>query len=187
MTAQVFKGWNVWAVLRKNDLSLDPLMVGVSDDRRLRIWVESAADAAPGVAVADPANPFALRGGQVEMLQSAEGLEPAAEAASEMPGQIPLLFGDEPSTRLFVRFFNRGKESVTPWPHDSDFFLDTIYQPDPANALTNSDAPGSLAGAAGDAADKVGGALKVIAIVAGVGLGALLIAQIVQSTRKAAA
>lgn len=187
MSAQVFKGWNVWAVLRKDDLSFDPLMVGVNADRRLRIWVESAADQAPGVNVSDPANPFALKGGQVEILQSPEGLEPVNEAAQEMPGQVPLMFGDAPSSRLIVRFFNRGVEAVTPWPHDSDFFLDTIYEPSAESPLTSAPPPGSLAGTAGELADKVGGTLKVIAIVAGVGIGALLLAQILQSTRKAAA
>jgi len=187
MSAQVFKGWNVWAVLRKNDLSFNPLMVGVNADRRLRMWVEAAADQAPGVNVSDPANPFGLKGGQVELLQAPEGLEPFAEVSSEMPGQVPLLFGDAPSSRVFVRFYNRGAEAVTPWPHDEDFFLDTIYQPSAENPLTSAPAPGSLAGSAGEAADKVGGALKVIAIVAGVGIGALLLAQVLQSTRKAAA
>lgn len=187
MTATVFKGWNVWAVLRKNSLSFSPLMVGVSDDRRLRIWVEAAADAAPGVAVSDPANPFNLKGGQVEILQSPEGLEAFNEASSELPGQVPLLFGDAPSTRMFVRFYNRGVEAVTPWPHDDDFFLDTTYTPDPNNPLTNGPAPGTLAGTVTDVSDKVGSTLKVVAIVAGVGLGALLLVQILQSTRKATA
>lgn len=187
MSAKVFKGWNVWAVLRKNDLSFNPLMVGVSPDRQLRIWVEAAADKAPGAAVADPANPFNLRGGQVEILQSPEGLEPEAEASSELPGQVPLLFGNAPSSRLVVRFYNRGSEGVTPWPHDDDFFLDTIYTPSADNPLTNGPAPGSLAGTATQVADQVGSTLKVVAIVAGVGIGALLLAQILQSTRKAAA
>src|SRR6185369_12842997 len=157
MSAQVFKGWNVWAVLRKDDLSVNPLMLGVSADRRLRIWVEASADAAPGVNVSDPAIPFALKGGQVEILQAPEGLEPVNEASSEMPGQVPLLFGDAPSSRVFVRFYNRGVEGVTPWPHDSDFFLDTIYQPSSENPLTSAPPPGSLAGTAADLGDKVGG------------------------------
>lgn len=179
--AQVFKGWNVWAVLAKDELGFDPLMVGVSPERRLRIWAEAAADAAPGVAVADPANPFALRGGQVEVIQSPEGLE----ADRELPGGSLLL--DGPSSKVFLRFFNRGAEAITPWPRDANFALDTVYVPDSDNPITNAEAPGSLAGSAGAAADKIGGALKVIAIVAGVGIGALLIAEILKSSRKAAA
>jgi hypothetical protein len=181
----VFKGWNVWAVLARNDLSFNPLMVGLSPERRLRIWVEDSADAAPGAAVADPMNPAALKGGQVEIIQSAEGLEPDVERAEQLPGSI--LNFDPDHSRVFVRFYNRGADAVTPWPRDDDFFLDTAYTPDADSPITGGEAPGSLAGTAGEVADKVGGALKVVAIVAGIGLGVVLITSLLNSSRKVAA
>lgn len=179
--AQVFKGWNVWAVLAKDSLDFDPLMLGVSPERRLRIWVEEQADKAPGVAVADPANPFALKGGQVEMMQSAEGLE----SDREMPGGSLLL--DGPSTRVFVRFFNRGEAAVTPWPRDANFLLDTVYTPDAENPLTNASPPASLGGAASGAADKINSMLTAVAIVGGVAIGAYVLVQILNARKAAAA
>lgn len=181
--AQLFKGWNVWAVLAQNDLSFDPLMAGLSPERRLRIWVEEQADQAPGAAVADPLNPLGLRGGQVEIIQSAEGLEPEAERAQEFPGSA-INIGPNHS-RVFVRFFNRGEAAVTPWPHDADFYVDTIYAPAADNPITSAPQPGSLAGAASSAADTAGGVLKVVAIGAGVVLGVVLLTSL--WTRKVAA
>lgn len=185
--AQIFKGWNVWALLAQNDLRFDPLMAGLSPERRLRIWVEEQAGKAPGVAVADPMNPLSLRGGQVEALQSAEGLEPETERAETMPGSLLAQNFGADHSRVFVRFFNRGEPAVTPWPHDDDFFLDTVYTPAADNPITSAPAPGSLAGAASSAADTVGSALKVVAIGAGIVLGVVLITQLVGTSRKAAA
>ncbi len=178
--AQVFKGWNVWQVLAKDSLDFNPLMIGVSPERQLRIWVEEQADKAPGVAVADPANPFALKGGQVEVMQSAAGLEPERE----LPGGSLLL--DAPSTPLFVRFFNRGEEAVTPWPHDSNFVLHTVYVPNATNPLTNAAPPSSLGGSATAAEDKINSMLKAVAVVGAVAIGAYVLVQVLNA-RKAAA
>lgn len=182
----VFPGWNVWAVLQANDLSFNPLMIGVDPERRLRIWVEEHADAAPGVAVADPLNLANLKGGQVEPIQSAEGLEPEFDVAADKPGFVSLHFTPQFS-RQFVRFWNRGAQAATPWPHDADFLLDTVYTPDPSNPITNAPQPGSLAGGANAALEQVGGVLKVVAIVAGVGLVVLVGVSLLNASRKAAA
>lgn len=162
--APVFKGWNVWAVLAQQELSFSPMMVGVDDDRRLRIWVEEQASA-PGVAIADDWNPGALKGSQVEIIQSAEGLDAAAERAQEFPASL-LNWGPN-YRRVFVRFYNRGESAVTTWPHDEDFYLDTAYQPEADNAITGGPPPSSLAGAASAAVEGVGSTLKVVAIVGG--------------------
>jgi hypothetical protein len=75
----VFPGWNVWTVWQVDDLGdLNPLNFGISKERRLRIWVEEQAQETPGAAVADPANPAALKGAQVEIIASTDGLERAA-------------------------------------------------------------------------------------------------------------
>jgi hypothetical protein len=178
----VFKGWNVWGVRQKDDLDFEAIMIGVSRDRRLRIWAEDAADSAPGAAVADSANPFALKGSQVEILNSGGSLA-SAETQGESLAGVSL---DGPSTVRFVRFFNRGSEAVTPWPHDSNYLLETVYQPTTDNPITNAPGPSSLAGSVSQATGEVSSAVKILAIGGGVVLAVVLITSLVKSSRKAA-
>jgi hypothetical protein len=162
--ATIHKGWNVWGLLAARDLSFSPLWIGVSPERRLRAWVEDHADAAPGANVADQWNPARLKGEAVEILQAPEGLEAETERTEISPPVAP----PADNVRVFVRFFNRGVEASTPWPHDEDFALDTIYAPSKENPITSAPEPPTLEGAAGAALDTAGSALKVVGVIAGV-------------------
>ena len=63
----IFAGWNVWDIWQADDPSFSVMTLGESLERQLRVWVENAVkDGAPGAAVADPLNPAALRGAQVQ-------------------------------------------------------------------------------------------------------------------------
>lgn len=181
--APIFKGYNLWGVYAKDSLDFDPTMIGTSADRRLQIFVEEAANAAPGVAVADPVNPIALKGGQAEILPSAAGLTAALSRVS-VPG--PLLMLDGPATLRFVRFYNRGEEGVTAWPHNADFMLESVYQPDPENPVTSGAPPPSLAGAVDELAKGAGAVVKVVGglIVFG---GLIYLVSRLADSRKAAA
>lgn len=167
--APVFPGWNVWTVWQVDDLGdLNPMNLGLSDERRLRMWVEAEADAAPGAAVSDPINPLALKGAQVEIIPTTQGLERAASRA-------PALMLSAPSHPFIVRFYNRGTSGVTPWPHDDEYLVDDVWQPSAVSPITNGPRPTSLGGAATDAGNAVagvaGGVIEVAAVVAvGVGL-----------------
>jgi hypothetical protein len=169
----VFPGWNVWTVWQVDDLGdLNPANFGLSKERRLRIWVEAAAQAAPGAAVADPVNPLALKGAQVELIPTTEGLELAA-------GRDPSLMLSAAAHPFNVRFFNRGAFGVTPWPHDDEYLLDDVWRPSTSNPITNGPRPDSLGGGATDAANAVKNAAGdiagvVVVAVAGVGLILLL-------------
>ena len=190
--AQIFKGWNVWDVWQSQDpiqgIGGSILNAGLSLDRQLKIWIEdNIKDNAPGVAVADPANPMALKGDQIQIVPAAGGLA-VLQTRADVPGLAGALqLGEMGSQGLkrTVRFFNRGIEAAIAWPHDENYLLDTVYQPDPANAITSGPAPSSLAGAAGEALDTAGSVLKVVAIGAGVALGVVLIAALVNASRKA--
>ncbi len=188
--AQLFKGWNVWDVWQSQDptegLGGLILNAGVSLPRQLRIWVEDwLRDHAPSAAVADTANPFALKGSQVEIVSSPAGLELLQTRADvpELAGALQLGKEGSQGKKFTVAFFNRGDETAVDWPHDENYLLDAVYQPSATNPLTNRAAPSSLAGAASTGE----GVIKTVAIVAGVGIGALLLVQILQSTRKSAA
>lgn len=192
--AQLFPGWNVWEVWQSQDPIVGIgdviLNAGVSLERQLRIWIEDwIKDHAPSAAVADPANPFALKGAQIEIIPSAGGLE-VLQTRADVPGLAGALqLGKEGSQAIkrTVRFFNRGAETAVAWPHDANYLLEQVYAPSGTNPITNGAPPSSAAGTATEVADKVGSTLKVVAIVAGVGIGALLLAQILQTTRKSAA
>lgn len=181
--AIVFPGWNVWSIwqAREPDHSLTDalLYAGVPLDRQLRIWVEDKLEATPGVAVRDTLNIGDLRGDRVQILPNAGTLKPALTRANipELAGSVHLGKPDARGTLerpTVVRFYNRGQEAVLPWPHDKNYLLDTIYQPSESNALTNAPEPGSIAAGAGTALKS---AAKIVAIVAGVGVGVgLLIA-----------
>lgn len=191
--AQVLPGWNVWDVWQSQDpiegLGGAVLNAGVSLERQLRIWVEDwLRNHAPDAAVADTANPFALKGSQVEIVPNAGGLE-TLQNRGDVPGLAGALqLGNVGSQALkrTVRFFNRGPETAAAWPHDDNYLLESVFAPSASNPLTNGGAPGSLAGAASGAADTIGSTLKVVAIVAGVGIGAWLLVEILKSKRQAA-
>lgn len=164
----VLKGWNVWRVWQVDDLGdLNPMNFGLSDERRLRIWVEEQANAAPGAAVADPANPLALKGGQVEIIPSADGL---AELATLNPSSGHVLELPSAAHPFFVRFYNRGAEGVTPWPIGDEQLVEAVYEPSAASPITNGAPPSSLGGAATGAAETVkeigSGALTAVVVVA---------------------
>jgi hypothetical protein len=172
--APIFHGWNVWDVFAKNDLDTEIGGIGVSPDRRLRIWVDqSIRDGAPAAEVADPANPLTLVGGTIELIENAGGLQAALRKES-VPGPAILL--DGPATVHTVRFFNRGPETALSWPHTDNFLLDAVYQPTTASPITNAPEPGTLAGAANAAGAAAAKTTKtVVTIVAVVAGGAALI------------
>lgn len=170
--APIFKGWNVWDVYALNNLHTEIGGIGVSDDRRLRIWVENEIkDHAPAAAVDDQANPNKLVGAMIEIIQNAGTLSPAARRV-DLPGAPMLL--DGPATLHTVRFFNRGDQTELSWPHNDNFLLDTAYEPSAASPITSGAAPSSLAGDVGAAAESIKHltvvVLEVAAIGAGVGL-----------------
>lgn len=186
--AQLLPGWNVWELWQANDPIESPIDVvmnaGLSADRLLRIWVENwIKDNAPGAAVADPMNPAALRGEQVQIIPSAGTLE-VMQTRGDVPGLAGALqIGEEGSkvTKRFVRFWNRGEAAAVPWAHDQNYLLESVYQPSATNPITSGPAPSSLGGAATDIANKGAEVLKVVGIVAGVGLGLVLLAKAVQA------
>jgi hypothetical protein len=175
----VFAGWNVWDVWQASDPSFDLMALGLSLERQAQIWIENKLqDEAPGVAVADPANPLALRGDQIQIIPPVTGLERAALRA-----EVPGLEGAQqvgatgtPALRRTVRFYNRGSAAVLPWPHDGDYLLETVYQPSATNPVTSGAAPSSLAGAASTVGDAAADTAKVVGLVVGlVVLGIVLI------------
>jgi hypothetical protein len=187
--APVFAGWNVWDVWQADDPTFSVMNVGLPLERQLRVWVEDQIkDHAAGAAVADPLNPAALRGEQIQPIPKVAGLQPVLTRGSipELAGALDVGSKGSGATLRTVRFFNRGADSVLPWPHDENYVLDTVYQPDTANPVTSGEAPGSLAGAAtaaGDAAMKV---ITVVAVVAGVALLAMAVSKLADTRRSAA-
>lgn len=174
--APVFKGWNVWDVWQADDPDesvLDAIWTaGMSQERLLRVWVENELkENAPGVAVADPLNPAALRGDQVQPIPRVQGLA-VAVTRSSVPGLGGALQVGTPTSKASlrtVRFFNRGDVSVLPWPRDKNFVLDSVYTPSTSNPVTSAPAPDSLAGAAGGVGKGVASALdSLVWIAAGV-------------------
>ncbi len=173
--APIFPGWNVWDLWVADDpdtsILTDLWNAGESPERVMRVWVENEIEEnAPGSAVADPANPAALRGDQIQPIPKVTGLDVAASRAD-----IPALAGAEQvgkqgstATLRTVRFWNRGAQTVMPWPHDQNFLLDAVYTPSKANAVTSGPQPSSLGGAASSAADSIGHGLETIAwVIAG--------------------
>lgn len=180
--APIFTGWNVWDLWQSDQPPFSIMELGESADRRLQVWVENAASAGNGAAIADPANPFALRGDQVQPIPSPSGLKVAATRED-----IPALAGnfkmsDDPTktaTLRTVRFYNRGVETSIPWPHDEELLLNVVYQPTAQNPLTGGPAPSSLAGTATSAGDSAVGLVKV----AGYGVGAFLVFKLIELLR----
>lgn len=174
--APVFKGWNVWSLWQADDPDRSVLealwMAGVEPERALRIWVEDQVDDnAPGAVVGDPVspNPKKFKGEMVKVVPNANGLVQAS-IRKDVPGlEGAQQLGEEGSgARLFfVRFYNRGESSALPWPHDKNFLVESVYQPDATNGLTNSPPPGSAAEDIEHAAAAVSGALVPVALIVG--------------------
>lgn len=188
--APVFAGWNVWSVYQSDDPTFEVMMVGVSLDRRLRVWVENAVnDNAPGAAVSDPWNPAALRGDQIQILPNAAGLQAVSSRGSipELSGALQLGSDGSTVTLYTVRFWNRGTPTVLPWPHDANHVLEQVFQPTAENAITSAPAPSSLAGSVANAVDTTGQILKIVAIGAGIVLAAAVAVAVLNNSRKVAA
>jgi hypothetical protein len=178
--APVFPGWNVWDVWQASDPSFDLMNLGLALERQAQIWIEDKLkDEAPGVAVADPANPLALRGDQIQIIPAATGLERAVLRA-----EVPGLEGAQqvgatgtPAIRRTVRFYNRGASAVLPWPHDGDYLLETVYQPSATNPITSGAAPSSLAGAASAVGDVAADTAKIVGLVLGLAVLGLVLSR----------
>ena len=192
--APVFSGWNVWDVWQADKPSFDVMNLGLSLERQLKIWVENAVkDDAPGSAVADPANPLALRGAQVQPIPHVTDLAIAATRA-DIPelANASLNSAGNSATLRTVRFWSRASvprfklASSMPWPHNDDYLLNVVYQPTAKSAVTNAPQPGSLAGAASDLASGAGSALT-LALVGGAVVLAAVVAISFANARKAAA
>ena len=198
----IFQGWNVWDVWQADDPDTGLLgsiwTAGESQERILRAWVEDQIkDNAPGAAVADPANPAALKGDQIQIIpqvptvsqSNSKGLSVVAtrEDIPTLAGEQQIGKSDSKATLVTVRFWNRGAQTTMPWAHDANFLLDRVYLPSAQNSVTNSPAPSSLAGSASGLADTAGTVIKVVAIGAGVVLASALILSLASMNRKAAA
>lgn len=138
--ATVYPGFNVWDVWQVNDLPFSIMMIGVDRDRQLRIWVEDSLRLA-GVQVADSID---LKGGQIEILNGSPPGLSVDMRKEQVPGPSMVVSG--PATLRTVRFFNRGKRTSVPWPHDESYLLEKTYVPSPTNPATSGDAPPTIAG-----------------------------------------
>ncbi len=176
--APIFAGWNVWSVWQKDDLDFELGGVGLTDERRLRVWVEDTADAASGAQLHDPLNPSAKHfdGDEVDVLQNAAGLSVSVDRTS-VPVGIPPLEGAV--TLRFVRFYNRGVPTVVPWPHSSNYLLEAVYAPAKDNPVTNAPAPVSATETVKEGAAGLGS----VATVAAWGVGAFLVLKVIELAR----
>lgn len=186
--APIFAGWNVWSMYQatKPDLSIfsEVWQAGESPERRLQVWVEDRIkEAAPGSAVADPTNPAALRGDQIQIIPSPGTLKIAATRADVPNAAAISHLGEDDAqgslTPHYVRFFNRGAETTMPWPFDKNFLLDVVYQPDSTNPITSSPAPSSLAGGASDFGQGIQYGIKM----GGYALGAYVLIKLLGALR----
>lgn len=180
--APVFAGWNVWSVWQKNDLDIEIGSIGLDADRRLRVWVEDTADAASGAQLHDPLNPNPTHfdGDEVDLIAGDAGLT-VALGRDTVPNAASLLL-DGPATLRFVRFFNRGADTIVPWPHSSNYLLENVYMPSATNAATSAPPPESTGGdvqkAAGAVANAVGGGAKLILIGLGIAGGIYVLSKL---------
>lgn len=140
----VYPGWNVWNVWQVKDLPFSLMMVGVSPERQLRIWVEDKLRLS-GVDVADSID---LKGGQIELLK-AEPKELLPDRIKEqVPGQVMTVSG--PAAIHTLRFFNRGVQTQMAWPHDESYLLDRSFIPSSTSPATSGTAPPTIAQTIGD-------------------------------------
>jgi hypothetical protein len=198
--APVFFGWNVWDVYQASDPDEGILgkiwHAGISQDQLIKLWVENQVeDNASGANVSDPINPDPehTRGDEVQLLTTKpSGLAVAVGRESAgLGGALQLGKVDSPALLRSVRFYNRGKATVMPWPHDQNFVVDAVYSPDAASPLTNSPAPSTAGGtvaAAGDAAAKaLSSVLTTVAIVGVVLVGAVVAISFANAKKVSAA
>lgn len=180
-TLTVYPGWNVWDVYQVNDLPFSIMMLGVSPERQLRIWVEDSVRlGAPGATVADSVD---LKGGQVEILSGPpSGLTQIARK-EQLSGTIPVVSG--PATLKTVRFFNRGDKATMAWPHDESYLLDAVYLPSPTNPVTSGPSPTTISQTVGSGVSQpVGDLLKSLLPIGLVIGGGLLLLEALNQTRR---
>ncbi len=147
--APIFPGWNVWQVWQVIDLPFSISMLGVSPERQLRIWVE---DALRLHSAADVADPIDLKGGQVEIIPGAPGLATAVRKEQVTGGPGFLVKG--PAKLFTVRFFNHDGQTNLAWPHDDEYLLDAVLDPNPSNPATSGPAPVTIGQTVGDGLTK---------------------------------
>lgn len=137
--APIFPGWNVWQVWQVKDLPFSISMIGVSPERQLRIWVE---DQLRLHSAADVADPIDLKGGQIEVISGAPGLATAMRKEDVPEG--PTFIVDGPANLFTVRFFNKAGQSQIAWPHDGEYLLDAVLEPNATNPATTGPAPTTI-------------------------------------------
>jgi hypothetical protein len=169
----IFPGWNVWNIWQVNDLDFNPLNIGITPERQLRIWVEDQIRENAGAA--EVADPVALKGSQIQVLP---GL-PTGLKIMMRKDQVtgcegdgcagPLMVVNGPATLKTVRFFNRSNSQTSmPWPHDNNYLVDSTYIPDTANPTTAGPGPGTILSSAADAASATVNTLTKVALVGGI-------------------
>ncbi|HEX7273141.1 MAG TPA: hypothetical protein VF420_13420 [Casimicrobiaceae bacterium] len=162
--APIFAGWNAWSVYQKRDLDFELSMAGLDRDRRLRIWVENAAAESPGSNVSDP---IALKGSQIQIVQTGELPKDLAVAAQREKLSGPLLVLDGPADLRTVRFYNRGEAGKIPWPHDDNYLLEAVFTPNEKSEITSGAPPSHYMDAPLHGAEELGKGLVTIGIVGG--------------------
>lgn len=146
----VYPGWNVWNVWQVKDLPFSLMMIGVSPERQLRIWVEDSVRlGAPAAKVSDSID---LKGGQIEILTGPPSGLVSGQRKEQTPG--PSLVVSGPATLRTVRFFNRGDKTTMSWPHDESYLLDQTYVPSPVNPATSGPAPDTIVSTVGNGVVK---------------------------------
>lgn len=178
--APIFKGWNVWGVWQAKDLDFDLLMIGVSRDRRLQIWVEDAIRlGAAGASVADPLD---LKGSQIQILPGApEGLQVRARK-EDVAGPAMILNG--PGELRYVRFFNRGNVSQLVWPRSTNYLLEKVYTPSDKAPATQGPAPTTISDTVSEGGSEV---VKSVVGTSGVlllGAGTLTLAYVLWKLKR---
>src|ERR1700742_4307115 len=138
-TAPIFAGWNVWAVWQVKDLPFSIMMLGVSRDRQLQIWVEDQTRVNGGASTADPID---LKGSSVQILNGAPTDLQVAGRKESVSGPTMAVEGD--AELRYVRFYNRGDATSLPWPHDESYLLDSVYEPSKTSPTTNSAPPPTI-------------------------------------------
>ncbi len=137
--APIFPGWNVWKVWQVKDLPFSISMIGVSPERQLRIWVEDELRLHSAADVADSVD---LKGSQVQIIPDAPGLS-SLMRKEQVPGGAGFLV-DGAAELFTVRFYNRADETQIAWPHDSEYLLDEVLNPNPENPATKGPPPSTI-------------------------------------------
>ena len=131
-------------------------------------------------------NPAHNRGDEVQIIAKPVGLSiAAARESAGLGGALQVGNTGSQATLSSVRFFNRGKATLMPWPHDKNFVVDAVYQPSTDNAITNGPGPSTTGAAVTAAVQGFGEVVKVILIVGG-GIGAAILVSKLVGRRSAA-